>query len=119
MQTAAGAMAKALAEVTRKQPAEPVVDNVPAKPLADAGEIVRALVAQVTGTVRWRESVAFMAGQGVKTLYEGGAGKRLCGLVKRIAHGASGVAVGTPGDVAGFKTDPPHQLYTCFGPSLH
>jgi [acyl-carrier-protein] S-malonyltransferase len=65
---------------------------------------VRALIAQVTGTVRWRESVAFMAGQGVTRFYEIGAGKVLSGLVKRIAEGASGVAIGTPEDVAAFKS---------------
>jgi [acyl-carrier-protein] S-malonyltransferase len=64
---------------------------------------VSALVEQVTGTVRWRESVAFMAGQGVTTFYEIGAGKVLSGLVKRIADGASGTAVGTPEDVTAFK----------------
>jgi len=104
MQPAADAMAKALAEVTVKPPAVPVVANVQAKPLTDAGEIVRALIAQVTGTVRWRESVAFMAGQGVTTFYEVGSGKVLSGLVKRIADGAAGVAIGTPDDVAAFKT---------------
>ncbi len=103
MQPAADAMAKALAEVTVKPPAVPVVANVQAKPLADADEIVRALIAQVTGTVRWRESVAFMAGQGVTTFYEVGSGKVLSGLVKRIADGATGVAIGTPDDVAAFK----------------
>jgi [acyl-carrier-protein] S-malonyltransferase len=60
-------------------------------------------VAQVTGTVRWRESVAFMAGKGVTTFYEIGAGRVLSGLVKRIADGASGSAVGTPEDVTAFK----------------
>ena len=103
MQPAADAMAKALAEVTVKPPAVPVVANVQAKPLADADEIVRALIAQVTGTVRWRESVAFMAGQGVTTFYEVGSGKVLSGLVKRIADGATGIAIGTPDDVAAFK----------------
>ena len=77
----------------------PVVANVLAQPISDPAEIVRALVAQVTGTVRWRELVAFMAGQGVTTFYEVGAGKVLSGLVKRIAEGASGVAIGTPDDV--------------------
>ena len=66
--------------------------------------LVRALIAQVTGTVRWRESVAFMAGQGVTSFYEIGAGKVLSGLVKRIAEGASGIAIGTPEDVAAFKS---------------
>jgi [acyl-carrier-protein] S-malonyltransferase len=103
MQPAADAMAQALAAVTVKAPAVPVVANVLAKPISEPAEIVRALVAQVTGTVRWRESVAFMASQGVTTFYEVGAGKVLSGLVKRIADGASGIAIGTPDDVAAFK----------------
>jgi [acyl-carrier-protein] S-malonyltransferase len=102
MQPAADAMAQALAAVAVKPPVAPVVANVLAKPVSDPGEIVRALVAQVTGTVRWRESVAFMATQGVGTFYEVGAGKVLSGLVKRIADGARGVAIGTPDDVAAF-----------------
>jgi [acyl-carrier-protein] S-malonyltransferase len=60
-------------------------------------------VRQVTATVRWRESVAYMAGQGVDRFYEIGSGKVLTGLVKRIAPGATGTAVGTPEDVAAFK----------------
>ena len=103
MQGAANAMAQALAEVAVKPPAVPVVANVLARPISDPAEIVRALVEQVTGTVRWRESVAFMAAQGVTTFYEVGAGKVLSGLVKRIAEGAKGVAIGTPEDVAAFK----------------
>jgi [acyl-carrier-protein] S-malonyltransferase len=103
MQPAAEAMTEALAKVAVKPPVVPVVANVLVKPISDPGEVVRALVAQVTGTVRWRESVAFMAGQGVTTFYEIGAGKVLSGLIKRIADGASGVAVGTPDDVAVFK----------------
>jgi [acyl-carrier-protein] S-malonyltransferase len=102
MQPAADAMAQALAAVAVKPPVAPVVANVLAKPVSDPGEIVRALVMQVTGTVRWRESVAFMATQGVTTFYEVGAGKVLSGLVKRIADGARGVAIGTPDDVAAF-----------------
>jgi [acyl-carrier-protein] S-malonyltransferase len=104
MQPAADAMAQALANVAVKPPAVPVVANVLATTVSDPVAIVHALVAQVTGTVRWRESVAFMAGQGVTTFYEIGAGKVLSGLVKRIADGASGTAVGTPEDVAAFKT---------------
>jgi len=69
----------------------------------EPAEIVRALVAQVTGTVRWRESVAFMADAGVKTFYEVGAGKVLSGLIKRIADGAGTSAVGSPEDIATFK----------------
>ncbi len=104
MQPAADAMAEALAKVAVKPPVVPVVANVLVKPVNDPGEIVCALIAQVTGTVRWRESVAFMAAQGVTRFYEVGAGKVLTGLVKRIAEGASGVAIGTPDDVAAFKT---------------
>jgi [acyl-carrier-protein] S-malonyltransferase len=90
--------------VTVKRPKVPVVANVRARPIGEPAEIVQALVAQVTGTVRWRESVAFMAGQGVTMFYEVGAGKVLTGLVKRIAEGARGSAVGTPEDVAAYKT---------------
>jgi [acyl-carrier-protein] S-malonyltransferase len=103
MQPAADAMAEALAQVMVKPPAVPVVANVLVKPVSDPPEIVRALVAQVTGTVRWRESVAFMAGAGVSTFYEVGAGKVLSGLVKRIAESAKGVAIGAPEDIATFK----------------
>jgi [acyl-carrier-protein] S-malonyltransferase len=103
MQPAADVMAAALGQVSVKPPVVPVVANVLAKPIQDPAEIVRALVAQVTGTVRWRESVAFMAGAGVTTFYEVGAGKVLCGLIKRIADGASTGAIGTPEDIAAFK----------------
>src|SRR5690242_7941250 len=92
MQPAADAMAEALAKVTVRVPAVPVVANVIARPVADPADIVRRLIAQVTGTVRWRDSVAFMALQGVTAFYEVGTGKVLSGLVKRIADGAVGVA---------------------------
>lgn len=104
MQPAADVMAAALAAVTVKSPAVPVVANVLAKPVRDPADIVAALIAQVTGTVRWRESIVFMANAGVTRFYEVGAGKVLSGLVKRIAEGASGVSIGTPDDVAAFKT---------------
>jgi [acyl-carrier-protein] S-malonyltransferase len=103
MQPAADAMAQALAEVSIAAPRVPVVSNVLARPLEAPEEIVRALVAQVTGTVRWRESIAFMAGEGVDMFYEIGAGKVLSGLIKRVADGASAIAVGTPEDVASFQ----------------
>jgi [acyl-carrier-protein] S-malonyltransferase len=103
MQPAADAMAAALASVTVKAPVVPVVANVTARPVTEPAEIVRRLIEQVTGTVRWRDSVAFMAGQGVTTFYEAGSGKVLSGLVKRIAAGAVGVAIGSPDDVAAFK----------------
>ncbi len=102
MRPAAGAMAEALAKVDVKPPVVPLVANVLARAITEPGEIVRRLVEQVTGTVRWRESVAFMASAGVGTFYEVGAGKVLSGLVKRIAEGASGIAIGTPEDVAAF-----------------
>jgi len=103
MQPAADAMAEALAKVTVKPPVVPLVANVLARAVTDPSEIVAALIAQVTGTVRWRECVAYMAGEGVNAFYEVGAGKVLSGLVKRIADGASGTAIGTPDDVAAFK----------------
>ena len=103
MQPAADAIAAALARVTVKSPVVPVVANVLAKPIRDPADIVDALVAQVTGTVRWRDSIAFMADAGVTRFYEVGAGKVLSGLVRRVAEGASGVSIGTPDDVAAFK----------------
>jgi [acyl-carrier-protein] S-malonyltransferase len=103
MKPAADAMAEALGKTAVKTPAVPVIANVVAGPISDPQEIVRRLVEQVTGTVRWRECVAYMAGQGVKTFYEVGAGKVLTGLLKRIADGATGVTIGTPEDVAAFK----------------
>lgn len=104
MQPAADAMARALAEVTIKAPAVSLVANVLAAPLRDPEEIRLRLVEQVTGTVRWAESVAFMASQGVTRFYELGAGKVLSGLVKRIAPEASGAAVGLPADVEAFRS---------------
>ena len=103
MQPAADVMADALSKVTMKPPAVPLVANVLARAVSDPAEIMKSLVAQVTGTVRWRESIAFMANAGVDSFYEVGAGKVLSGLVKRIAAGASGTAIGTPDDVAAFK----------------
>lgn len=103
MQPAADAMAEALSKVTVKAPVVPVVANVLAAPIVDPADIVRRLVEQVTGTVRWRECVTVMAGAGVTTFYEIGSGKVLTGLVKRIADGAVGTAIGTPDDVAAFK----------------
>src|SRR5580704_13795711 len=103
MQPAADAMAEALAKVAMRPPAVPLVANVTARPITDPAEIVRSLIEQVTGTVRWRESVLFMAQAGVTTFYEIGAGKVLTGLIKRIAPGANATAIGTPDDVTKFK----------------
>jgi len=103
MQPAADVMAKALAEVTIERPVSPLVSNVLAAPISDPDEIRRRLIEQVTGTVRWRESVAYMASHGVTRFFEIGAGKVLSGLVKRIADGAVGVSVSGPNDIASAK----------------
>jgi [acyl-carrier-protein] S-malonyltransferase len=103
MQPAADAMAEALAKVAVKPPTVPLVANVLAQSITTPSDIVKRLIEQVTGTVRWRESVAVMAAAGVTRFYEVGAGKVLSGLVKRIAEGATGVAVGAPDDIAAFK----------------
>src|SRR6266404_5576906 len=102
MQPAADAMAQALAGVTIGKPSPPLVANVVAQAISDPPEITRRLVEQVTGTVRWRECVAYMAREGVTRFYEIGAGKVLSGLVKRIAGGATATAIGTPDDVRAF-----------------
>ena len=103
MQPASEAMHAALASTAISAPRVPLVANVTARPVTDPGEIRALLVAQVTGTVRWRESVAFMAEQGVSRFVEVGAGKVLTGLLKRIAAGATGIAVGAPGDLEAFR----------------
>jgi [acyl-carrier-protein] S-malonyltransferase len=103
MQPAADAMAEALAGVTIKPPVSPLISNVLAAPVSDPDEIRRRLIEQVTGTVRWRESVAYMASRGTTQFYEIGAGKVLSGLVKRIADGAAGISVGGPADIAAAK----------------
>jgi [acyl-carrier-protein] S-malonyltransferase len=103
MQPAADVMAKALADVTISTPVVPVISNVLAAPITNPDEIRQRLIEQVTGTVRWRESIAYMAEQGVTRFFEIGAGKVLSGLVKRIADGAIGVAVGGPNDIAQAK----------------
>jgi [acyl-carrier-protein] S-malonyltransferase len=103
MQPTADVMAGALAKVIVKPPCVPLIANVTAKPVADPAQIVQGLVAQVTGTVRWRESIAYIAAQGVTVFYEVGSGKVLSGLVKRIAESAQGTPIGTPEDVATFK----------------
>jgi [acyl-carrier-protein] S-malonyltransferase len=99
MQPAADAMALALDAVEIAQPKVPVVSNVLAKAVSDPAMIRRLLVEQVTGSVRWRESVMYMAAQGVTEVYEIGAGKALSGMVKRIDRGINAVAVSSPEDV--------------------
>jgi [acyl-carrier-protein] S-malonyltransferase len=103
MQPAADAMAQALAGVTIRAPVVPLVSNVLAAAITDPDEIRRRLIEQVTGTVRWRESVAYMAAHGVTRFFEIGAGKVLSGLVKRIADGAVGISVGGPNDITAAK----------------
>ena len=99
MQPAADAMAKALSEVEIKAAVVPVVANVLAAPISDPEEIRTRLVEQVTGTVRWRESVTWMSENGVSTLVEIGTGKVLTGMVRRIVKSLEGVAVNTAEDI--------------------
>lgn len=98
LQPAAEAMAEALAKVVISPPAVPVIANVTAGPVTDPAEIRQRLVEQVTGTVRWRECVLYMAANGVTDFIEAGAGKVLAGLVKRIEKAANAISIGAPGD---------------------
>ena len=100
MQPAAGVMAEALAGVSIHAPKVPVVVNVRAEAVTEPDRIRALLVAQVTGSVRWRESVLWMEGAGVTEFWEIGAGKALSGMIKRTATGAVTRSVGTPEDVA-------------------
>ena len=100
MQPAADVMADALAKVTITAPVVPLVANVLAAPISDAMEIRARLVEQVTGMVRWRESIGWLAANGADLFVEIGAGKVLSGLAKRIAPEAQTLSVGTPDDVA-------------------
>ncbi len=103
MQPAADALAAALADVEIRAPMVPIVANVTAAPVTDPAELRRLLVEQVTAAVRWRESIAFMAGAGVSLFVECGAGKVLAGLVKRIAADASGLSINAPADFEGVR----------------
>ncbi len=102
MAPAADAMADALEEVETAAPAVPVIANVTAAPVDDPAEIRRLLVEQVTGMVRWRESVLAMKEMGVSEIVEIGAGKVLAGLTRRIDREISGVSVGAPEDIENF-----------------
>jgi [acyl-carrier-protein] S-malonyltransferase len=99
MAPAADAMAAALDGVAMRDPVVPIVANVTAAKVIAAAEIKRLLVAQVTGTVRWRESVLAMMAMGVDRFLELGSGKVLTGLVKRIAPDAEGLNAGTPAEI--------------------
>lgn len=99
MQPAADAMEEALAEAKIRQPLVPVIANVTAQPVSDPATIAKLLVTQVTGTVRWRESVLAMKSLGVSKALELGAGKVLAGLVKRIDKEIEALSVGAPADL--------------------
>lgn len=99
MQPAADRMAEALADVTLNAPCVPLIANVLAAPVSDADAIRTHLVAQVTGRVRWRESVLWMSENGVDSAFEIGAGKVLTGLIKRIAPGIAASSISTPDDI--------------------
>ncbi|MFT5539752.1 MAG: [acyl-carrier-protein] S-malonyltransferase [Alphaproteobacteria bacterium] len=102
MAPAADVMAEALSAVSIQIPVLPLVANVKAEAVTDPEEIRALLVAQVTGTVRWRESVQWMKMQGVERLVEIGAGKVLSGLAKRIDPDLSAIALNTPDDIEVF-----------------
>jgi len=108
MQPAALAMKTALTNVAIAQPEPPLVSNVVASVVIDPEEIRRGLVEQITATVRWRESVVYMANHGVMRFIELGSGKVLSGLIKRIAEGTTSLNIGSPADVAAFKAAAEH-----------
>ena len=100
MQPAEDVMAAALDAVDVRSPAVPLIANVRAAPVSDPAQIRQLLVEQVTGSVRWRESVLAMGTLGVTELWEIGAGKALSGMVRRIDRDLATLAVGTPDDVS-------------------
>ena len=103
MQPASDAMRAALKDAAIARPVVPVVANVTAAAVEEPEDIRRLLVEQVTGTVRWRESVLFMAQAGVTKFVECGAGKVLAGLLKRIDPNVSGISVGQPADIESYR----------------
>jgi [acyl-carrier-protein] S-malonyltransferase len=102
MAPAADIMAEALSSIRMNTPIVPLVANVTASEVSDAAEIRRLLVEQVTGMVRWRESVLFMRANGVDQLVEIGNGKVLSGLVRRIDADMTAQSICTPEDVEAF-----------------
>jgi [acyl-carrier-protein] S-malonyltransferase len=100
MEPAAEAMAEALDGVEIRKPVVPLVANVIAQSVQEPAEIRALLIEQVMGSVRWRESVSWMAGQGVTEMWEIGAGKALSGMIKRIDRSVATRAIGAPEDVA-------------------
>jgi len=103
MQPAAEAMQKALKRVDVRPPKPPLVANVQAAAVTQPGAIRSGLIEQVTGTVRWRESVLYMSAHGVTRFVEIGTGKVLTGLIKRIVDGATAISIGAPADIAAFS----------------
>ena len=99
MQPASAVMAEALAAVVISKPMCPVVVNVRAEAIEEPDRFRDLLIAQVTGSVRWRESVQWMERAGITEYWEIGAGKALSGMIKRIAEGAQTRAIATPEDV--------------------
>lgn len=102
MRPAADVMAQALAEAEIKTPRFPVIANVTARPVTDPAEIRKLLVEQVTGSVRWRESMLFAVENGVDAIVEAGSGKVLTGMAKRISPDLKGIALNTPQDIEDF-----------------
>jgi [acyl-carrier-protein] S-malonyltransferase len=102
MQPAADAMKAALETVSLATPRVPLVANVLASEITEPTAIKQRLVEQVTGLVRWRESVQYMSSQGVEMLVECGSGKVLSGLVRRIDKDMAGLALNTPADIEAF-----------------
>ena len=105
MQPAAEVMAKALAEVEAHKAEIPLIANVLATAISDEKEIVKHLIEQVTGSVRWRESVNYMADQGVTDVVELGAGKVLSGIIKRSHKEINAVSVGSVAEIEALAKD--------------
>ena len=106
MQPAAERMEHALAEVEIRKPSVPVVANVSANAQSDPELLRSLLVEQVTGAVRWRDSMAYLAAQGVTEIWEIGAGKALSGMIRRIDRAIACQAIGSPEDIAKLQTAP-------------
>ncbi len=104
MQSAADEMSQALGEIALQELKAPLVANITARPVTDPEEIKRLLVEQVTGRVRWRESIEWMAQNGVTRFVEVGSGKVLTGMVKRIAPDAESCALTTPAEIEDFAS---------------
>ncbi len=102
MEPAADAMREALADVRINEPMVPLVANVLAEAISSPEQIREKLVEQVTGTVRWRESVLYMAGNGIDTVVEVGAGRVLSGLARRIDRNLATKSIGTPGEIQAY-----------------